>query len=97
MMSSAATASTAPSASGRAGARPAASSARTLRERRQALPAQKHDAGDHAEKHEPQRRQHADRLADQDEAGDLRQDEGDDDQGNGNSHGRSCRCIWGGP
>ena len=48
--------------------------------------ADKQSANDHSKKHEPKRRKHADRFSDQHETGDLRQYEGDDDHGNGNSH-----------
>ena len=97
MMSSAAKASTAPSASGRRGRPVGGEIGPHAHQRRDALPAEEQHAGDHAEQHEAERRQHADRLADQDEAGNLAEDEAQKDKGKGNSHVSSLPAIWEAP
>lgn len=57
--------------------------------------AEKGRAGRHPEKDERERRQNPDRLADQDEAGDLGEEDGKNHQERGNSHLGACPSRYG--
>jgi len=65
------------------------------REHRQAMVTQQYAAHDHSQEHKAQCGDDADRLADENEAGDLRQDERHKDQGDRNMHGAPLSFPYG--